>query len=491
MSDQRADASEQAHRTDGAARRRGSAAVGAVGAVSQSSWGEARRRLARARRAPRAEVSNQLDSCDGNHNDDHCDPRTQQPCETTTTTIMSAVIEDDDQLKSESNLLDFNKRPAATAHPSSRHGSTCATAITSRGKKRKSSADTNDTIANPMDSVKKYCYRHNSNDSNNTQHRQAPASNPTQSSSPSHNVTYIDHDYIDHANYHHEPNSACRRRQQRQPRQSTQSTPLPPSKPARNLSPIRAAISIFIMLALLSELSDLRAGLKFNHHHNYDISKACQLLSRRQLPSHLQDTGTRSGAGTTPAEMQIPWSSSSHQSTLDTGNLRGLFARLAEQVSSGVGGTLSAIIRHEDHWRHHHHKYRVGDYGCGSVGEKANQKRNQQNEPRRGLLSFSLPRIITASAALLAEETCYDNSDCSNNKICHEAKCICEKDHPVEDQDRCLPMALVREPCSIDEQCMGNSHCLDGICDCGTDSIGLYNPSAKIIYCHPKRKYLR
>lgn len=50
--------------------------------------------------------------------------------------------------------------------------------------------------------------------------------------------------------------------------------------------------------------------------------------------------------------------------------------------------------------------------------------------------------------------------------------------------------SLLTEQCSLSEQCLGDSLCVDGVCSCANDAISLFNPSTKIYYCHPKRKYI-
>lgn len=89
----------------------------------------------------------------------------------------------------------------------------------------------------------------------------------------------------------------------------------------------------------------------------------------------------------------------------------------------------------------------------------------------------------------VAAVECNIDSDCANvDKICHENKCICTRLKPIEDQDRCLPLALINEPCTLSEQCLGNSYCGSGFCMCGSDSVILPNPNTQIEYCHPKRQ---
>lgn len=86
---------------------------------------------------------------------------------------------------------------------------------------------------------------------------------------------------------------------------------------------------------------------------------------------------------------------------------------------------------------------------------------------------------------------CTVEQDCEHlDKTCYENKCICKRARPIEDKERsvCLPHASFGEQCLLNEQCIGNSICVDGYCTCRTDHISVFNPSTKLYYCHEKRR---
>ncbi|KAG9509802.1 hypothetical protein GZH46_01668, partial [Fragariocoptes setiger] len=50
--------------------------------------------------------------------------------------------------------------------------------------------------------------------------------------------------------------------------------------------------------------------------------------------------------------------------------------------------------------------------------------------------------LLAVSNSSVSALECRINADCNNNdKICHESKCICVRDKPVEDNNRCLKLS--------------------------------------------------
>lgn len=102
--------------------------------------------------------------------------------------------------------------------------------------------------------------------------------------------------------------------------------------------------------------------------------------------------------------------------------------------------------------------------------------------------------IVSELACARAEPVkCSTDDDCDaeiTNRICFDNKCICHKGWPVEHKDRaeCLQQRIINQPCQVDEQCLGESQCIDQICSCPESAVKVFNPSTGIDYCHPKRR---